>query len=85
MLKEHEGAAGADAESLSGAQRVKNASSSNREYSELSVLLLLDLCCCWCCVLGLAGVLVSGTLSWTATMLLESSDIMCVDCGAADC
>lgn len=73
VVKEHEGPARADTESLSGAQRVKNASSSNREYSELRVLWLLALCCC---VLGLAGVLVSGTLSWTAAMLPGSCDVM---------
>jgi len=57
----------ADMESVSGAQRVKNVSSSNREYSEWSDL-------CWSCVLGLAGVLVSGILSWTATVLMGSGD-----------
>lgn len=82
VVKEHEGPPGPDTESLSGAQRVKNVSSSNREYSELRGLLLLGLCCC--CVLGLAAVLVSGTLSWTATILLGSCDVTGVDWGAAD-
>lgn len=77
VVKEHEGPLGADAESLSGAQRVKKFSSSNREYSEVRGLLLLDLCCC--CVLRLAGKLVSGILSRTATTLLQSSDITGVD------
>ncbi len=80
VVKEHEGPPGVDTESLSGAQRVKNVSSSNREYSELRGLLLLDLCC----VLELAGVLVSGTLSWTATILLGSCEVTGVDWGAAD-
>lgn len=85
MVKEHEGppeAEEADTESLSGAQRVKNVSSSNREYSEVRGLLLLHLCCC--CALGLAGVLVSGTVSWTATILLGSCDVTGVDWHAAD-
>lgn len=81
VAKEHEGPPRADTESPSGAQRVKNVSSSNREYSELRGLWLLALCCC---VLGLAGVLVSGTLSWTVTMLLGSCDVTGVDWGAAD-
>lgn len=75
-VKEHEGPPGADTESPSGAQRVKNVSSSNSEYSELRGLLLPDCCCC---VLGLAGVLVSGTLSWTATILLGSCDRAAAD------
>ena len=83
-LKEHEGPQGVDTESLSGAQRVKNVSSSNREYSELSVVLLLDLCAAGGCALGLADVLVSGSRRFTATLLLESSDIMGVDWGSAD-
>lgn len=73
-VNEHEGG---DAGSLSGAQRVKKVSSSNREHSEVTGLSLLDLCCC--CVLGLAGELMSGTLSRTATTLLQSSDITGVD------
>lgn len=77
-VKEHEGPPAVDTESPSGAHRVKNVSSSNSVYSELRGLLLLDLCCC---VLGLAGVLVSGTLSWTATILLGSCDWAAADWG----
>lgn len=62
-MKEQEGPVGAEA---SGAQRVKNVSSSSREYSEVRGL--------W---VGLAGELLSGTLSWTGTPL-ESSGITAV-------
>lgn len=81
MAKEHEGPLRAVTESPSGAQRVKKVSSSNREYSAVGRLWLLALCCR---VLGLVGVLVSGTFSWTIITLQGSSDVMGVDLGAAD-